>query len=377
MAAGFGALFFGGGAGQAYAQTRHIDYTSMNSAYSTSGNSNPYLTGVSGAYHDASDLSSEYSPDMQKFFSKTTGIEKYLTYGRANLPNGTVTTGNNSYSGQMNHSFGSSFSTNNSSLSGQMDQSPLWQKSYSGPGNIAQKMSSQYDPNNPQTNSALQKMSPYNSHPSDGQLDSHVTGPSKFTDSFVFHTASQYSNDNGLSQTGRELSLQDMNRYMFQGSHSGEPGLPLTQAGGTTSQPTFSSGTSLTSIPATFDGLALRGGIVHSGTSNEIQIMNKDGTKPYQSPQAGFATSNSNSSDSKDSGQEMIYSELVQKPSTNSAPSSTLPTGSTMFPVGTYQATTSVGHNIPVETSAPRIIIRAPKGSKVEPYTPATGQPNP
>jgi hypothetical protein len=279
----------------------------------------------------------------------------------------------------MNHSYGGNLNTSTSSLSGQMNQSPLWKNSYNTqPGNLPQKMSSQFNSGNTSANSLWQKNSPYSSQPYDGQLDSHISGPSKFTDAFVFHTADSYPNSSGLSQVGRELSLQDINRYMFQGSQSSEPGLPVTEAGGTAGQPNFSNSTSLTSLPATFDGMALRGGVVHSGTSDEMQVMNQDGTKPYQPPQGGLSanlpapTNYTTSTEKQDSAFDTVYSQTMQQSSANNGSSSALPSGASLMPAGTYQATTANGQSIPVQTSAPRMFIQVSHGSsyKIEPATP-------
>jgi len=75
----------------------------------------------------------------------------------------------------------------------------------------------------------------------------HPVGVAKFSDSWVLHTAVP---DSSASPSGKELSLQDINRYEFRASRSSEPGLPVTHAG--TGGDVTSTGT-LVNTPALFD----------------------------------------------------------------------------------------------------------------------------
>jgi len=75
----------------------------------------------------------------------------------------------------------------------------------------------------------------------------HPVGVAKFSDSWTLHTGIPDSN---TAPSGKELSLQDINRYEFRASRSSEPGLPVTHAG---SGGDASSAGTLVNTPALFD----------------------------------------------------------------------------------------------------------------------------
>jgi hypothetical protein len=75
----------------------------------------------------------------------------------------------------------------------------------------------------------------------------HPSASPKFSDTWVLHTGIA---DSSSQPSGKELSLQDINRYEFRASRSSEPGLPVTHAG--TGGDATTAGT-LVNTPALFD----------------------------------------------------------------------------------------------------------------------------
>lgn len=327
--------------GQAQAQIKHIDYTAMNQRVSPQAAASYYM--------DPSSISSQLQPGMDRFVGKAPNMDKFIAINHANLPQGNMT-------------------MNNSPLNGKMDTASLWQKMYANPGNLTEKSYQQTTTRDPQMDSALQKFSSLNNSAQYDQLKQHQSGPSKYTDSFVFHTQ---DNNQPLQDVGHELSLQDINRYQFQGSHSNAPGLPSTHAGSNT-DPTFS-GSPLIGGPATFDGQALQGGRVLSGTSTQMRLITPNGSRPYQPMQLGSSNksdlSGGASNQAVPPGYDTVYSQAQNLRNSRGAEStmsssSSMPTGAFM-PSGVYTPTTASGNALPLSFDAPKMIISVKKGGFV------------
>lgn len=357
----FGAV----GAGVARAQILHNDYTKMNSQFAPQQPASFYM--------DPSSIASQLNPGMQRFIGRAPNLDKFLSINKATLPKGNLTFGN-------------------SSLNGQMDPNLSLQDRYPLPPDLANKMyPGSTDTRQPMMDSTLQgKYSIYNDSGQPGGLMTHTTGPSKFTDAFVFHTADKDTPQ--LEQLGRELSLQDINRYQFQGSFSGQPGLPSTHAGDPNStQPVFSN-SALTSGPATFDGGALQSGRVLSGTSNQLRVITPNGSHPYEPMLLGssgnsLAPGSSNpanrnaptQSTSKNNDFETVYSQAHDVASSAANPGSQKVLPQTAFmPSGTYTPKTADGTSIPMTFDEPRVIIQVKKGGFVgldkNPVPPPAGE---
>ncbi len=324
-------LFSVASVGRVQAQIKHIDYTTMNQRISPQGAANYYM---------APDPQSQ--PGMERFVGKAPNTDKFISLNHANLTKGNLTMGN-------------------SPLNGKMDNVPLWQKMYSSPGNLTEKSYPQTSTKDPQMDSALQqKFSGFNSAGQYDQLKPHQSGPSKYTDSFTFHTE---DNNKPLEDVGHELSLQDINRYQFQGSHSGAPGLPSTHAG-SNSDPSIT-GSALANGPATFDGDALQSGRVLSGTSNQMRLITPNGSRPYQPMQLG-STNNSSGltgGQAPAPGYDTVYSESQSLRSDRSSAANLK--GAAFMPSGQYTPTTSSGSAVPMSFDAPKMIISVKKGGFV------------
>ncbi|HVU37254.1 MAG TPA: hypothetical protein VHC95_02885 [Opitutales bacterium] len=359
-------VFGAAGAGVAQAQVRHNDYTLMNSQFTPQQPASFYM--------DPSSIASQLNPGMQRFIGRAPNLDKFLSINQATLPKGNLTFGN-------------------SSLNGRMDPNLSLKDRYPLPPSLANKMyPGSTDTRQPMMDSTLQgKYSIYNDSGQPGGLMTHTAGPSKFTDAFVFHTADKDTPQ--LEQVGRELSLQDINRYQFQGSFSSQPGLPSTHAGDpNASQPTFS-GSALTSGPATFDGGALQSGRVLSGTSNQLRVITPNGSQPYQPMLLGASGNNLASGSSpapanrdaptqsapKNNDFETVYSQTHDVATSAANPGSQKVLPQTAFmPSGTYTPKTAGGTSIPMTFDEPRVIIQVKKGGFVgldtNPLKPPTGE---
>ncbi len=288
-------------------------FSSLNSSLNTSNVSNYSKL----SFIDPDSVRDQYSPEAQKFMSKGANMDRFLSMNSATQSNNngfayTNTSMSRLLSMNMANLPKGNVTFGNSSMSGQMASSPEWSKQFPVPNSISQKMFPQPGTRDPQLDSSMQKYSSLNDFTDDSKFRPHQSGPSKYSDSFVFHTTEQ---DSPIQQVGKQLSLQDINRYMFQGEHSGEPGLPTTHAG-SSGQPTFT-GTSLTSSPATFDGSAFPSGGVVTGTANQMHLITPNGARPYGPMVGGSGSSSINrpanqsapSYDLSSGGYNMVYSQ--------------------------------------------------------------------
>ncbi len=321
------------GPGLARAQIRHNDFTEMSSTFSTNQASSvlisPGQMGISG-------------PSM--FVGTLPNLDSSVNDKRATL------TGN---------SFQKTFST----LNGQMAGSQ-WKSNFPLGPNLPLKMAPSSPMHQPQMADSMQKNSPLNDFASRDQLDQHEVGPSKFTDAYTFHAV-----DNGtqLAEVGHELSLQDINRYQFQGSFSSAPGLPVTHAGGATDLPSVSGGSlsNITSGDSLFDSGSMPTSHPRSGAAVAPNFITTGGTIPYN-PTRGTSPSSSvplgassNGGPAPNDSTDGFSVPLQHSASAQSSnkPQNIMPTGG-LIPSGTYEPTSPSGKELPIQVDQGEVIVR-------------------
>jgi hypothetical protein len=335
--------------GQARAQIRNNNFKQLNSQFSTGAASGVFLepdqvmgtamTGTDGtATSFVSRLPSSLGSQINSGFSETLpGINQRLNDSRATLPDNT-------------------FDTKFSSLNGQMSGSPLWKSNFPMGRNFGIKMAPSSDLRRPQMSSNMQRISSLNKDTSYKNLKTRTNAPEKFTDAFVFHT-----NDNSkqLQQVGQELSLQDINRYQFQGSFSGDPGLPITHAAGDSDQVTTTGG-ALMHTPKLFDFNPT----VPSGGAVAPRIITSDGSRPYvPTKKSSFASGSTITKSALPSSSSNPASNSPRQSASPSAPTNSppnrgeIPKNEAVLPQGKYEYTTPDGSKLPVELDAPEVII--------------------
>ena len=337
------------GTSRVSAQIRNNNLKQLNSQFSTGAASGVFLepdqvlgTGLTGPNGESSKfigrLPSSLTAQLNTGFSET-------------LPS--INQGlNGSHSTLSSKNFDTSFS----SLNGDMNNSPIWRSNFPLGGNFPTKMAPSSNVRQPQMSSTLQHNSSLNDYTAYDRWKSPKPAPDKFTDAFVLHTT---DNSQQLQQVGRELSLQDINRYQFQGEFSSGNGLPITHAGGDTDQVTGSNGKIL-HTPKLFDFNPGLGNTVPSGSSVSPRIITSEGSQPYL---PGTPVS-SGTSTTKPAQQSL--SMTPAQTSGEPKPSQTTPGGSTtlrgeipkheaVLPQGKYQFTTPDGNKIPVEVDAPEV----------------------
>jgi len=249
-----------------------------------------------------------------------------------------------------------SFSGSTSSLNGDMDSSPMWRSNFPMGPNFPTKMAPTSSMREPQMSTTMQRNSSLNDYTAYGRWKKPAPGPDKFTDAFVFHTV---DNSQQLQQVGRELSLQDINRYQFQGEFSSEPGLPITHAGGATDQVTTNDGQLLHS-PKLFDSSSAN--FAPSGGAVSPRMITSEGSQPYSPGSPSGSGSNFMKPAQQSSSAPVRETSSVPKqnqpaPANNSNSPSEIPKHEAVLPQGKYQFTTPDGNKVPVEVEPPEITI--------------------
>jgi len=309
-------LVIAAGPGLARAQIKHNDFTAMNTPFSTNQ--------ASPVYMDATG-----QPTQSFFVGKTPTLNNRVNDSRATL------SGNNNLGGTY------------SPLNGKTADSPQWKSDFPVGNNLPLKMAPSANTRYPQLQGSLQKDSPLDKFTSSRNLKPNTPAPSTFTDAFTFHAV-----DNGteLAQVGHDLSLQDVNRYQFQGSFSGTPGLPVTHAGGSSSQASFSGQglSNLTSSSTLFDPGTVTSRVRSGGTVSP-RMVTSDGSMPYG------ANRNGPFGGSSTTPELHLPMQSIKTSSTNNGrPNPVLPKGA-LLPAGTY-APTSNGKTITFDVSEPEFV---------------------
>ncbi len=311
-------LSLAAGAGTARAQIKHNDFTTMNTPFSTSSASPVLISPEAVGY------------TSQSFFvGKTPSLNTHVNDSRATLPS---------------NGLGVTYSP----LDGKVAGSPQWKSNFPLGNLLSQKMAPTPDTRYPQFQASMSKDSPLSRFTSSSQLKPNTSAPSTFTDAFTFHAV-----DNGtqLEQVGRALSLQDVNRYQFQGSFSGTPGLPVTHAGGTSNQASFSGSnlSNLTSGSKLFDSDTVASRI-RSGGEVSPRLVTSDGTIAYGSNLSGPFGGGVSTPEVR-----MPLKQTRAQQTTNGQPSSVLPKGA-ILPSGSYAPTSKTGRTINFDVSEPEFI---------------------
>ena len=209
----------------------------------------------------------------------------------------------------------------------------------------------------PQMSSDLQRNSSLNDYTAYERWKKPTQTPDKFTDAFVFHTT---DNSKQLQQVGRELSLQDINRYQFQGEFSSQSGLPITHAGGDADQLSTSNG-QIMHTPKLFDFNPGMANTVPSGGAVSPRIITSDGSRPYLPGTPGSSgTTTTTKSLLQNNVASAPQTSAGLKPNQAAAASTTtsrgeIPKNEAVLPQGKYQFTTPAGNKVPVEVDAPEI----------------------
>jgi len=341
------------GAGQAHAQIRNNNYKQLNSQFSTGAATGVFLepdqvmgTAMSspdgGGSSFVNRLSSSFSSQINTGFSETLpGLNQHLNNSRATLPSNT-------------------FDTTYSSLNGQMSGSPLWKSNFPMGRNFTIKMAPTKDSRQPLMSENMQRNSSLNDYSAYDHWKSPKTAPDKFTDSFVFHTT---DNSKQLQQVGQELSMQDINRFQFQGSFSGEPGLPITHAAGESDQVVATNGQLLHS-PKLFDFSPNASNTVPSGGAVAPRVITSEGSRPYvPTKKSSFGLGSTITRTALHPVQSSSTNTTASQSSSESSQSGTgfnrgeIPKNEAMLPQGKYEYTTPTGSKLPVELDAPEVII--------------------
>jgi hypothetical protein len=328
-------IFFVAGPGLLRAQIRHNDFTQLNSPFSTSNAStvmiSPGQMGITG----------------NSFFVGTLpNLNSGINQSRSSLAN-------------------ESFQKNLSSLNGQMATSSQWKSNFPLGPNLPLKMAPTSPTRQPQMFASMQRDSSLNDYTGRDRLEQHEVGPSKFTDGYTFHAV-----DNGtqLQQVGRELSLQDINRYQFQGSFSGEPGLPVTHAGGNADMASISGASlsNITSGQSLFDANTMPTSHPRSGGAVAPKFITTHGTMPYEPGRGnsmpyttlGAPSGGGLNAEKSQPGYKTTSDETVQQSATTQQSGKSqnyMPTGS-LIPSGTYTPTSASGSQLPIQVDDPEVI---------------------
>jgi hypothetical protein len=325
-----GVIFlFTAGPGLACAQIKHNDFTGLNSPFSTTQASpvviNPDQMGITG---------------NSLFVGKLPSLNGHMNDSRATLT-------------------GNSFNKTTSPLSGEMASTSQWKSNFPLGPNLPLKMAPSSPTRQPQLLASMQKNSVLDDFTNRDRLDQHQVGPSKFTDGYTFHAV-----DNGtqLAEVGHELSLQDVNRYQFQGSFSGTPGLPVTHAGGTVDQANVSGGSlgKITSGDSLFDTNSMPVSHPRSGSAIAPNFITTGGTIPYDT-RRGISTNGGPLGGSSGSGSTKFDEVLSDYKSVgvagNTAPE--IPSGRSLLPSGNYTTPKADdGTSAPLQVTAPEVIIK-------------------
>jgi hypothetical protein len=337
-------LFLAGG-DSASAQ-RHNNFQQLNSQFSTGSATGVFLepdqvmgTGLTGADGSSS-----------KFIGRLPGtLTSQLNTGFSE----TLPSINHGLTGSHSNLSSKSFSGSTSSLNGDMDSSPMWRSNFPLGRNFPMKMAPAADTRQPQMSSTLQRNSSLNDATAYDRWKKPAQAPDKFTDAFVFHTT---DNSKQLQQVGQELSLQDINRYQFQGEFSSEPGLPITRAGGDSNAVTTTGGQLLHS-PKLFDLNPTN--TIPSGGAISPRIITSEGSEPYlpgTPASSGTAPRPVQQNISAPAGQTPSRAQTNQEvPASTSTTRSEIPKHEAVLPQGKYQFTTPGGTKVPVEVDAPEI----------------------
>jgi hypothetical protein len=341
------------GTGRVCAQ-RQNNFQQLNSQFSTGSATGVFLepdqvmgtamtSGDGSSANFVSRLPGSLTSQMNTGFAEELpGVNQRLSGSRATLPANT-------------------FDSKLSPYNGQMSNSPQWHNSFPMGHNFPVKMAPTPNTREPQMSSNMQRNSSLNDYTAYDRWKEHTPAPDKFTDAFTLHTS---DNSKQLQQVGKELSLQDINRYQFQGSFSGEPGLPVTHAAGNSDQITTTGG-GIRNNPKLFDYNASAISTVPSGGAVTPKVITSEGPRPYLPTGDGstgttttkYPWSSSKQSSEAGSGQT----------SGAGSPSKDLPVRGEiqkidgMAPEGKYQYTAPDGSKVPVELDAPEILIQQDK----------------
>jgi len=328
----YSGLFLSGG-GVAQAQILHNDFTRQSSQYNSSSASTVLISPdafgstMSQKYDDNGKPvssswfigNSAHLGEMKSFTGGLPGINNHVNDSRATMPANT-------------------FNNHLSNLNGKMTDSPMWQDSFPKGRDFPTKMAPSPNQRLPQMQSSMQRDSSLNDYTSFDRWKDHKTGPDKFTDAYTFHTAADQGPQ--LEQVGKELSLQDLNRYQFQGSFSSDPGLPITHAAGDLDQ-VHTDGGSLVNQPRLFNFSIKPSGQIRSGGEVAPNVITSNGKHPYL-PKAP-----------RDEGPAPDFSAAA-----NGNKVSALPTASAgLIPAGTYETKTPGGPNMSIQLSAPQVFV--------------------
>ncbi|HTB63135.1 MAG TPA: hypothetical protein VK737_06065 [Opitutales bacterium] len=328
-------LLLGAGVGVAHGQIQHNDFTSMNGTFSTNSATpvmiSPGQMGISAA------------SGKNLFIGSLPNLNQALNSSKSSLG-------------------GQSFSKFNSPMNAQKGTAPQWKTNFPIGQNLPLKMAPSAEMKKPQMLSNMENKSALNDYTNRDNYEAHQMGPPKFTDGFTFHAV-----DNGtqLEQAGRDLSLQDVNRYQFQGSFSNTPGLPVVHAGGQGSQVTLS-GSSLSSISNSstlFDSNSMPTSQVRSGASVAPRVLTSEGTMAYM-PHNPLGSSRLGVSDGSSRGMQTVAQETVPSSNSGSTGGGLFPLGSTFTRPGSYSVPDkSNGKDIPVDMDDAEIIVRGDKNA--------------
>jgi hypothetical protein len=339
------------GVGQARAQIHNQNYQKLNSQFSPGSAMGTFLEPdqlLGSGMSDADGSSSHFVGRLP------TSLTSQLNTGFSEkLPS--VNQGvNSSRSSLSSHSFGTQYSP----LNGDMSDSPMWRSNFPLGRNFPINMAPTSGTRQPLMSSNMQRISKLNDATAYNHQKTQQTAPDKFTDAFVFHTT---DNSKQLAEVGKQLSLQDINRYQFQGSFSGEPGLPITRAAGDASQVSATGG-SLSKGPKLFEFAPSQGNSVPSGGSVAPRIITSEGSRPYlptkqNSLGASTSLTKSTLSSSNSSTPSSAPSSSSSQSNTDTAVRGEIPKHEAFLPQGKYQYTTPSGSKLPVELDAPEVII--------------------
>jgi hypothetical protein len=326
-------LLLNAGVGVARAQ-HHNDFTSVNGTFSTS-QASPVMISPS-----------------QMGISAPAGKNLFIG-SLPSLSDSINNTDRSTLSGQT-------FSKFNSPINGDKSTAPQWKTNFPIGQNLPLKMAPSPQMKKPQMLTNMENKSALNDYTNRGNLESHQSGPPKFTDGFTFHAV-----DNGtqLEQAGRDLSLQDVNRYQFQGSFSSQPGLPVVHAGGQGNKMSVS-GSSLSSIansPTLFDSNSMPTSSVRSGASVAPRVITSEGSMAYM-PHNPLSPISLGGADSKSGGGYQTIAQGSLAPSDSNAKSTSLSGG--IYHTGSYTIPTSAGGSaVPIDVDTPEYIIHGDKNS--------------
>jgi len=311
----------------ARAQIKHNDFTGLNDPFSTSNAQpvviNPDQMGITG---------------NSLFVGKMPSLNSHLNDSRATLT-------------------GNSFNKTTSPLSGDMANTSQWKSNFPLGPNLPLKMAPNSPTRQPQLLANMQKNSALNDFTNRSRLDQHEVGPSKFTDGYTFHAV-----DNGtqLAEVGHELSLQDVNRYQFQGSFSGQPGLPVTHAGGTVDQASISGGSlgKITSGDSLFDTNSMPVSHPRSGSAIAPNFITTGGTIPYNTRRGISTTGGPLGSGGGPTQYDEVLPDFKTLGPSGKSPAE-MPSGTSLLPSGTYTSPSDKdGNRMPIQVDAPEVVIK-------------------